>query len=339
MLILLLAILVAGTVACGATAHTQFDKNITESDTFRSVLGFDLRDDSHISAGISISGDAGMDSKPRFIVLPIETRSAESIRELWTTWASYEKCCTVLSYVGSLAAGKQVIRLDPIIVRKPSSDEIVAESEGTYLLVYGLERTFIYNYPDSRRPRDYAKLKTNLQSDEIQAIALALPKGSGREIVPGKTETPEHIAENSLSRFYPAMREEAGEDRLVVAYNVELNETTKFWLGVLTALFVVAASQSATFFFLPDHSHPFLRRLFIFACILITLSALIVVAILAISHWDEDTRGALVTILTSSLTAVLGGVALYLKSKSVGNTQTLSRQQGRGTPRGYPRRR
>jgi hypothetical protein len=302
----------------GAPGPGASDSSGFHSDKYGVVLFFDLRDDRQPGAGVVINENAPQGTELRSLVLPFGSKSVRPNRALFSTSGSYEDV-TVINYVMTPhGGGPKEIGITPIFDNPPEGTNSVEDLDGSlYFLRLGLERRFIYKYPDKRKsPPNWPTALPNSSPRTPDAIAVALPASADPRVIrSGQTELPARIGENRVATFYPSSG--AQVNALELRYVIPANSGQKLVLeyGVKAVAAILTPLLGLLFLGSADNMRPRTRK------IVLVLGAVIEVAIL-IAVWQVAItvrgEGALKTGLDLSVLlvgAVFSGVVLWVKRK------------------------
>jgi hypothetical protein len=309
----------AALTSCGARqGASPFDASGFHSDKYRVILYFDLRDDGQPGAGVVVNENTLQGAELRSLVLPFGSKSVRPSRALFSTSGSYEDV-TVINYVltpGS--AGPKEIGIVPVFDAQPEGTYSLEDLDGSlYFLRLGLERRFIYKYPDKRR--SLPEWPADVQNTFVRtpdAIAVALPPSADPRVIrSGQTEMPSRIGENRLAAFYPYSGTQANalELRYVIPANsgqkLVLEYGVKVLAAILTPLLGLLLLGPA------ENMRPRTRNLVLVVGTVLEVAILIAIWRVAVVVSGE---GALKTGLDLSVVlagAVFSGLVLWVKRK------------------------
>lgn len=305
--------------SCGAGSRpSESDSSGFHSDKYRVILFFDLRDDKQPVAGVVINENVPQGPEQRSLVLPFGSKSVRPNRALFSTSGSYEDI-TVINYVVTPeSGGPKELGIAPIFDEPPEGTNSVEDLDGSlYFLRLGLERRFIYKYPDKRKsPPSWPAM---LQSSFVRtpdAIAVALPASADPRVIrSGQTELPARIWENRIAAFYPSSG--AQVNALELRYVIPANSGQKLVLeyGIKAVAAILTPLLGLFFLGSADNMRPRTRKLALIAGGIIEVAILIAVWQVAFTVRGE---GALKTGLDLSvvlIAAVFSGIVLWVKRK------------------------
>lgn len=305
--------------SCGAGPRpSASDSSGFHSDKYRVVLFFDLRDDRQPGAGVVVDENVPQGTELRSIVLPFGSKSVRPNRALFSSSGSYEDITVVNYVVTPHSGGPKEIGIAPIFDDPPEGTNSTEDLDGSlYFLRLGLERRFIYKYPDKRNslPNWPAALQNSFVRTP-DAIAVALPASADPRVIrSGQTELPARIGENRVAAFYPSSG--AQVNALELRYVIPANSGQKLVLEYGVKAVAALLTPLIGLFFLgsADNMRPRTRKIALVTGAIIEVAILVAVWQVAITVRGE---GALKTGLDLSVVligAVFSGIVLWVKRK------------------------
>lgn len=173
------------------------------AENINTTLAFDLRKDESPIAGIVSRSTPSRNSTT--IILPFNSESPTYDISMAGSTGHYQNM-TVVAFTPP-TSGVGAISFTPQLSPAPTGPYALSDLTGPlYLIRAGLQRSFIYKYPDDKNficiNQDWLR---KLATNALDAIAVALPEGArGIEVANGYTSDPIHINQNQNARFYPA---------------------------------------------------------------------------------------------------------------------------------------
>jgi hypothetical protein len=253
--------------ACSRNAiSSNFEPSDFIQDGLSLVLAFDLRNDEKPLAGLVVNRSSINTTISHSVLLTFPSFEPKSDLTLAGATGHYRNF-TVVSFVPS-GAGVGAVTFVPLFSTPPPQNYDLSQLKGAlYLLRSGLQRDFIYRYPDDflMESLNPANLRSFAQ-DQFDAIAVAVPTNSqGVEIMSGQTAVPGHLSENTVTRFYPGKPPTPDIKTLHIRYEVPANKPQKdlanSLLSFISAIFV---PLSGLLLMSPgDIKRPSTRRVFI----------------------------------------------------------------------------
>ncbi|HEX8149816.1 MAG TPA: hypothetical protein VF591_21730 [Pyrinomonadaceae bacterium] len=282
------------------------------------VLYFDLRDDRQPGAGVVINEKSAQGVELRSLVLPFGSKSVKPNRALYSTSGSYEDVTAINYILTPDSGGAKEIGIVPTFDPSPEGTYSLEELKGSlYFMRLGLERRFIYKYPDQRRSQiEWPAETQNSVVSTPEAIAVALPASADPRVIrSGKTEIPSRIWENKVAAFYPAAR--AQESALEIKYVIPPNSEQKLVLeyGVkavaailtpLLALFLLGSSENM---------QPRTRKIALVVGVLVEAAILIAVWRVAIIVRGDSALKTGLDLTIVLVGALFSGIVIWVKRK------------------------
>lgn len=226
-----------------------FESKVFDNDQSIVTLAFDLRNDNLHIAGLLINAQNFVTTTHKTIALPFSSRHVSLNKGIFSTWGSYEETTLVSYYLTPATSGIYSIGMVPSLEPAPEiyTDPDDVESSLSFIKL-GLERIFIYKYPDTDPYRvKWLQDVSVISNTEIDLIGVVLPNDAvGKEIRgTGLTEIPRHVFENRQAKFYPANGVTAGEKALEIKYELPPTRNQEIFLEYGIKLFAIILAPLA----------------------------------------------------------------------------------------------
>lgn len=305
------------TLGCSDAPRPTFDGEVVANEKYRVTLGFDLRDDNAPKAGVLIRPGVPVNAvvESSIVVLPFESGPSYRQSGMLSTWGTIPRCCTLLTYVASRnTTGAYLIPIAPVFDAQP--EDTMDLPGQLYFLKHGLERRFVYKYNPGTANSDSDMRSMAASALAPEAIAIAAPANAEwKEVAPGSTESPAHLATNAVARFYPGNGPLAGTEVLQLHYALPLSANGQ--LAINTTLHLAEAVSPALvvlgFLRLGDPSRRRRRRIVLWSGILVEGGVLAYIGWMAYSARTVDAveagLGALVLLIATMLSVYVGYIS------------------------------
>ncbi|MEP7005930.1 MAG: hypothetical protein ABI810_08110 [Sphingomonas bacterium] len=226
-----------------AVADPQVVKTDRYSDTYPTLLVFDLQDDAHPSAAVAVNSPPQPSREEINIPLlfpskPIDTNERGLVRlGFYDRW-------TMVTFSGLGRSWPQQISLAPGLVRSTDPTIVEARPEaGAFLIAQGQVRRFTYRYPAPGEIEDLSKRAGGVAMVLPSAIAVTIPAtATEKSVAFGQLTIPARIDQREL--VFPGAPQNASERYLKIAYEMPPSEMQTFvveWgLKIAAALLPIA---------------------------------------------------------------------------------------------------
>jgi hypothetical protein len=298
-----------------------FEPRVFKSDRYNMVLAFDLRDDNRPLAGLAIQNtNPTVPINQHVVVLPFGTEFWTPNKSLYATWAGYPEV-SIITYVPNVTSGiVDGIGVRPVFSQTSDQQFSVHDLRGTiYFLRWGLERRFIYNYPDDpKKFPDFHQALKQLNAQQPEAIAVAIPSGArGSEVHSGQTAIPTHVLDTGSARFFPATGSIAGTERLEVRYVLPASRNQELIARAgIRLLGAVATPLLGLIFIGPAQiGAPKIRIITLITSIFVESGIIALIVWTTLANHSVVSTEFLIDIRLVSTGIVFGGMVLYVKKR------------------------
>jgi hypothetical protein len=290
----------------------SFDASLCRIENRQVVLCFDLRDDLHPTAGLTLNISAP-DKKELHVLLPFRTTAFETDQALLSTWGNYRDF-TLINFFET-SSGIHGIGFDPVFSEQLPLDEQQLSSTLT-LQRLGLERRFIYSHHISSNAKSFPLEVQGIDDQGLDAIGVIRPDNAiGLELRNGRTEDPEAFASNGHARFYMAIDSKGSPNKIEVRYELP---PTPFQTLILSYISKVAGAFAAPFVVIlflsvKESVRPKTRRIALWVFGMIQVAVILWLAYTAWSTRNQLATNAVADWTIVALTAVASAVPLWIK--------------------------
>jgi hypothetical protein len=312
-------LLLAALCANDALAAISRDGDSCHLDSAKVTLCFDLRDDSHPTAGLMLNIGA-VDNAHHLIYLPFETSAPVPDRSILSSWASYPDM-TLIAF-STVSGGPHAIAFTPTYDGSQSALDDRGSRSSIVFVKSGLERDFIYRSRDASNDDFLQRLK-DVAVDPVDMLGVMRPKDArGLEVSNGRIEEPQATTVVGGTRFYAALDENHKATRLEVRYEIP---ATPLVTLLLTDLAKLAAAFSAPlvtilFFSVKENLRPRARKWILIALLLLQLGIAAVLGFLAWTVRNDTSSAALADWMIVFVTAAASALPLWLQRKRAGDS-------------------
>jgi hypothetical protein len=291
------------------------------------TLCFDLRNDDRVLAALVDSVSPASTRQEVTYVLPFPSSEPVFDGAMLARWGSFDGVTLVtLSRDPNRPGQFSTSFLPKFASIEDPSFEISRLKENLYLMRNGLERRFIYRYPEASPgafKSRWSEVASAVPASKHRYVGVILPdKATGTEIgATGRTAIPTHEHSLRKAKLFPGSTQHAGaEPALVVSYRLPVTDKQKVaYEGVLKTLIGVLGPILALVFMdsanvaVPQRRK---RNRLLIVLIGVQLALFGVAAHLAYSNWTNDRLQALVDGGIAVLIAVLTAWVAWFKERA-----------------------
>lgn len=273
----------------------------------KNILSFTISDKDEINSKYSIK-DKGITSN-HIILLPFETIKIENSIDVLSTAETYSEF-TVVNY-NTNAPGYDKNSCISFIPKIENSDDIDIENldKGLYFIKSGVERKFIFNNSINN---NFKNKFNQIVFDSIKLIAVDIPSKAKIFENPKQDNYATAIAEENNTKIYDLSK--TGNRKIVVHYNVELNEMQNVIIEILFKFLAIFLLPFIEFIFIRPNklmTSTKKKKLLIY---LVVVQILIIFSLIYLSFGTEITKEKISDYFGIGLSAILTFFMLYIKS-------------------------
>jgi hypothetical protein len=322
-------------LTCGAWCADPLSKRF-DQETFRSaklgnIVCFDLRDESHLKAGIFLKY-RGDEKSPQshYVVLPFPAKAVDVVRDPVTTWGSYGHSTMIAYIVPRNQSSMLTLGIDPILQLEPNSDHCDEATADTVCLAGTNSLVHEFSYPFYSRETDWANALDGLDLARLDAIAVALPSGSrGMDIRDNRSAIPGPIPDtgNDSVSYYPTF--DATVHQLRIRYEVPPTEAQKEIVDVGAKLIggTLTPLLEMGFLAISDPKKRSARRKVLIAGIVVQICLLVAVSVVAYKIHNEMSTKAIGDIGAALAGCAASAVLLRFKGGTISDAPSAAPRQ------------